>query len=146
MREKVSKGVTVPKSPRRVHNGARRGPQPDRGGVKFTPTPEQRHAVACMISVGTPHFAIARALDISQPTLYRHFADEVKNGKAEVHAAIAKGITAMALSGDKTMMIFYAKSQMGWRDSYRVGFEDKNGEPANMANLFTINITGLPHK
>jgi hypothetical protein len=75
--------------------------------------------VACMISVGTPHFAIARALDISQPTLYRHFADEVKNGKAEVHAAIAKGITAMALSGDKTMMIFYAKSQMGWRDSYR---------------------------
>jgi hypothetical protein len=99
-----------------------------------------------MISVGTPHDAIARALDISLPTVYRHFANELKNGKTEVHAAIAKGITAMALSGDKTMMIFYAKSQMGWRDSYRVGFEDKSGEPANMANLFTINITGLTPK
>jgi hypothetical protein len=131
---------------RRVNNGARRGPQPENGGVKFTPTPEQRHAVACMISVGTPHEAIARALDISQPTMYRHFAHEVKNGKAAVHAAIAKRITAMALSGDKTMMIFFAKSQMGWRDSYRVDFEDKNGEPANMANLFTINITGLTPK
>jgi hypothetical protein len=27
-----------------------------------------------------------------------------------------------------------------------VSFEDKNGEPANTANLFTINITGLPPK
>jgi hypothetical protein len=99
-----------------------------------------------MISVGTPHDAIARALDISQSTLYRHFAHEVQNGKAEIHAAIGKNITAMALSGDKTMMIFYAKAQLGWRDSHRVGFEDKNGEPANTANLFTINITGTRHK
>jgi hypothetical protein len=99
-----------------------------------------------MISVGTPHDAIARVLDISQSTLYRHFAHEVQNGKAEIHAAIAKGITAMALAGDRTMMIFFAKSQMRWCDSHRVGFEDKNGEPANMANLFTINITGLTSK
>jgi hypothetical protein len=99
-----------------------------------------------MISVGTPHDAIARVLDISQSTLYRHFDQELKNGKTEIHAAIARGITAMALSGDKTMMIFFAKSQMGWRDSHRVGFEDKNGEPANTANLFTINITGMRPK
>jgi hypothetical protein len=82
----------------------------------------------------------------SQSTLYRHFDRELKNGKAEVHAAIAKNITALALSGDKTMMIYYSKAQMGWRDSYRVGFEDKNGEPADTANLFTINITGSRHK
>ena len=99
-----------------------------------------------MISVGTPHDAIARVLDISQSTLYRHFDHELKNGKAEIHAAIGKNITAMALSGDKTMMIYYSKAQMGWRDSHRVSFEDKNGEPANTANLFTINITGLPSK
>ena len=95
-----------------------------------------------MISVGTPHDAIARALDISPPTLYRHFDQELKNGKAEIHAAVGKNITAMALSGDKTMMIFYAKARMGWRDRASIGFEDKDGQPTNPANLFTINITG----
>jgi hypothetical protein len=93
-----------------------------------------------MISVGTPHDAIARALDISQPTLYRHFANELKNGKAEIHATIAKGITAMALSGDKTMMIFYAKSQMGWRDRASIGFENEAGQAVNPKELFTVNI------
>jgi hypothetical protein len=95
-----------------------------------------------MISVGTPHDAIARVLDISPATLYRHFDRELKNGKAEIHAKIAKNITAMALSGDKTMMIYYSKAQMGWRDRTSIGFEDKDGQPTNPAKLFTINITG----
>jgi hypothetical protein len=102
--------------------------------------------VACMISVGTPHEAIARALDISQPTLYRHFARELKDGKLEIHAAIAKGITAMALSGDKTMMIFYAKSQMGWRDRASIGFENQSGQTVNPKELFTVNIIRGPNR
>jgi hypothetical protein len=97
-----------------------------------------------MISVGTPHIAIARALDISLPTLYRHFANELKNGKTEVHAAIAKGITAMALAGDKTMMIFHAKSQMGWRDRASIGLENEAGQGVNPKELFTINIITGP--
>ena len=40
--------------------------------VRFTPTPEQRHAVACMISVGTPHDAVACApLRVTQLTTCR---------------------------------------------------------------------------
>ena len=46
----------------------------------------------------------------------------------------------MALSGDKTMMIFYAKAQMGWRDRTSVGFENQNGEAVNPERLFTVNI------
>ena len=130
------------KTARRVRGGARLGPQPKNGGVKFTPLPEQRHCVACMVSVGTPHDVIARALGISQATLYRHFEHELKDGKSEIHAAIGKGITAMALAGDKTMMIFYAKAQMGWRDRTSVGFENQNGEAVNTAGLFTVSITG----
>src|SRR5262249_48036039 len=93
------------------------GPQPANGGVNFAPTPDQQHAVACMVSVGTPHDVIARAIRISERTLHRH-------GKAEIHAAIGKSITATALAGDKTMMIFYAKAQMGWRARTSIGFED----------------------
>ena len=127
---------------RRVSDGARQGPQPRNGGVKFTPTPDQQHAVACMVSVGTPHDVIARAIGISEPTLYRHFEHELKNGKAEIHAAIGKSITAMALAGDKTMMIFYAKAQMGWRERTGVGFEDEHGRQRNPQQLFSIQIGG----
>jgi hypothetical protein len=97
-----------------------------------------------MISVGTPHDAIARALDISQPTLYRHFGQELKNGKAEIHAAVGKNITALALSGDKTMMIFFAKAQMGWRDRASIGFENETGQAVSPKELFTVNIVTGP--
>lgn len=99
-----------------MHSGTRLGPQPANGGVKFTPTRDKQHAVARMVSVGTPHDVIARAIGVSGATLDRHFEHELKNGKAEIHAAIGKSITAMALAGDKTMMIFFAKTRMGWRE------------------------------
>lgn len=129
-------------TPRRVRPACRQGQQPPNGGVKFTPTPDQQHAVSCMISVGTPHDVIARAIGVSAPTLYRHFGHELKSGRAEIHAAIGRSITAMALSGDKTMMIFYAKAQMGWRERTSVGFEDEHGRQLNPQQLFSIQIGG----
>lgn len=138
-RERATKRPTMERA-RRVHRGARQGPQPANGGVKFTPTPDQQHAVSCMVSVGTPHAVIARALGISEATLYRHFEHELKDGKAEIHAAIGKSITSMALSGDKTMMIFFAKAQMGWRERASVGFENENGQVVDPRRLFTVNI------
>jgi hypothetical protein len=77
----------------------------------------------------------ARSASRSRP-LYRHFGHELKNGRAEIHAAIGKSFTAMALAGDKTMMIFFAKAQMGWRERTSVGFEDENPR-----QLFHIQIT-----
>ena len=95
-----------------------------------------------MISVGTPHAVIARAISVSEPTLHRHFQHELKNGKTEVHAAIGKNITALALAGDRTMMIFYAKTRMGWRERANIGFEDENGRVVDARQLFMVNITG----
>jgi hypothetical protein len=89
-----------------------------------------------MVSVGTQHDVIARAIGVSGATLYRHFEHELKDGKAEIHAAIGKNITALALAGDKTMMIFFAKAQMGWRERTSAGFEDENPRA-----LFQIQIT-----
>jgi hypothetical protein len=95
-----------------------------------------------MVSVGTAPAVVARAIGVSEATLYRHFEHELKNGRAEIHAAIGKGIAAMALAGDKTMMIFYAKAQMGWRERTSVGFEDEQGRQQNPQALFTIQIGG----
>jgi hypothetical protein len=94
-----------------------------------------------MVSVGTAPAVVARAIGVSEATLYRHFEHELKNGRAEIHAAIGKGIAAMALAGDKTMMIFFAKTQMGWRDRAIVGLEDGQGNVVG-PQLFSIRIGG----
>lgn len=111
---------------------------------KFVPTDEQRQAVMALVSIGTIHTTIARLLRFSQDTLVRHFKEELQNGREMVHARIGTGIAAMALSGDKTMMIFYAKAQMGWRDRQSIGFENAVGQPIDppAANFYTVNITG----
>lgn len=129
----------------------KRGVAPGRGGraggatvgqPPFVPTEVQRMTVQGLVSIGTEQWVIAEALKIPLRTLARHFTEELKNGRAVMHARIGGGIVAAALSGDKTMMIFYAKAQMGWRDRYNVGFDDEKGNPVNPSNLFTINIQG----
>ena len=51
-----------------------------------------------MVSVGTAPAVVARAIGVSEATLYRHFEHELKNGRAEIHATIGNGIAAMALA------------------------------------------------
>lgn len=127
----------------------RKGVAPGRGGAKgkkgqprFIKTPEQSTAVMGLVSVGTESWVIAEVMKIPLRTLQRHFQEEMQKGTQIVHARVGGGITTGALEGDKTLMIFYAKSQMGWRDSYRVGFEGANGKPVDPPGLFQINITG----
>lgn len=125
------------------------GVAPGRGGAAlgtgrqppFIATDEQRQAVMALVSFGTTHEVIAQVLRIPERTLTRHFREELTTGKMMVHARVGGRIVAEALRGDKTMAIFYAKAQMGWRDGYRIGFEDKDRNPVNPSNLFTVEIT-----
>lgn len=125
------------------------GEAPGRGGsvpghlgqAPFVATPHQRQAVAALVSVGHANKVIAEVLRIPERTLIRHFAHELKHGRTLIHAQIGGSIVAAALAGDKTMQIFYAKAQMGWRDRHSVGFDDEKGNPINPANLFQVQIT-----
>lgn len=120
--------------------------EPTGARVKFRPTEEQRDSVKQLRGCGWSPEQIAVALRIPERTMYRHFGDELKAGEFEIKSKVSRNIAVGALSGDRTLMIFYAKAQMGWRDSFRVGFEDEKGAPVNPANLFTINITGRAPK
>ena len=97
-----------------------------------------------LVSVGTTNEVMAEVLQIPLRTLERHFADELKHGRLLIHAQIGASITAKALAGDNTMMIFYAKAQMKWRDRHTHSFEDKQGNLVSPGDLFTINITSDP--
>ena len=127
---------------KRPRSEAAQGVQPPRGGVKFTATPAQRLAVAGLVSVGTEQVIISEVLRISGTTLKRHFKHELAHGRAIVHARVGGNITALALQGDKTMSIFYAKCQMGWQEKVRIGWQDAGGVPTNDSGLFSVRITG----
>lgn len=117
----------------------------DGGGRQppFVATEAQRQAVCALVSVGTSNDTIGEVLQIPVRTLVRHFGEELRHGRELIHARIGAGITAKALSGDNTMMIFYAKAQMRWQERHAVGFEDDKGAPVSARELFTINIQGL---
>ena len=125
-----------------------KGRAPGRGGSRagksgqpaFDPTEHQRQAVSALISIGYTTDVIAEVLHIPSRTLERHFAYELKHGRVLIQARIGGGIVASALAGDKTMMIFYAKTQMGWRERFSHGFEDEKGQGVNPANLFQVQI------
>jgi hypothetical protein len=125
------------------------GTAPGRGGSvagkgqsPFIPTNVQRQKVMDLVSCNFTQEQISIGLGIPLRTLERHFQEELQNGKVRVHAEIAAGIVAAARAGDKTMRIFYAKSQLGWRERTSVGFEDSHGYAADPNRLFSIQIGG----
>lgn len=124
------------------------GVAPGRGGsptgqgqAPFVATAHQRQAVAALVSIGHPYKVISEVLRIPERTLTRHFSHELKHGRTLIHAQIGGSIVAAALSGDRTMQIFYAKAQMGWRDRHSIGFDDKDGNAINPDRLFQVSIT-----
>jgi hypothetical protein len=84
---------------------------------------------------------ISVGMGIPERTLSRHFAQELATGKLRVHAEIAAAIVAAARKGDKTMRIFYAKSQLGWRERTSVSFEGEDGQAMSTRQLFHIQIS-----
>jgi len=122
---------------------AKQGEQPSGGGTRFTPTEEQRIGVAGLVALGTRQEVIAEILGIVPATLKKYFRDELARGKEKFHSLIGNNINALAAKGDKTMLIFYAKAQMGWRETdRRIGFVDAAGNPTDPPSGYTIQITG----
>lgn len=118
------------------------GEKRKRASNAFKASDAMREAVMALISFGTPLETISEIIKVPRTTIIRNFEREIKHGKALVHARIGTSIAAMALNGDKTMMIFYAKTQMGWRERYSHGFEDDKGNQTNPPGaVYTVAIT-----
>ena len=89
------------------------------GRPAHLPTSETRRQVEALASCGTQYELIARVLDISVPTLTKHYADVLEVAAAKANAMIAQSLYRRALSNDKGAIaaaIFWLKSRAGWRD------------------------------
>jgi hypothetical protein len=91
---------------------------------KYVPTDEDRESVRYLKSCGFTNIEIGQALDISDATLLRHYRKELDVGFNYVHGRLAKNAIQLALSGDKTMMIFILKTKFGWSENRPAVAED----------------------
>lgn len=93
--------------------GARSGA----GRKKFEGTPEQRQIAANACKIGVTVEDLATILDISEPVCRREFAKEIERGKANRDVNIKGALYKNAMKGNPALIIFYLKTQCGWKDT-----------------------------
>lgn len=122
--------------------GKNGGARPGAGRKPFVPTDEERKQVAALAGFGLPqeHIAVMVRGGIDTGTLAKHFAPELILGKAKANAKIGQTLFQQAIRGDTSAMIWWSKSQMGWRETQRREHSGPDGGPLEIAKGRKIEI------
>jgi predicted transcriptional regulator len=84
--------------------------------AKHEPNDATRQMVQLHVSTGTPRDHIARLVGISQPTLRKHYKDELDLGLSKANATIAGVLFNKAKAGDSAAAMFWLKTRAGWSE------------------------------
>jgi hypothetical protein len=119
-----------------------------RGRPVFEPTERQRGQVEAMARYGINHEEAARALGITKPTLLKHFKEELETGatkaKVQVGEFIFSTIIGMPIPNRPPVTdgrarvaaaIFFAKTQMGWKETTVHQHEGKDSGPIEVSSV-----------
>ena len=90
------------------------------GRPEHEPTALTRQTVQLHTTVGTTQTAIAQILGIDEKTLRKHYRDELDLSRAKANATIGGALFNKAKGGDTAAMIFWMKTQAGWRERVEV--------------------------
>jgi hypothetical protein len=102
------------------------------------PTEATRQTVQLHTMVGTIQEDVARVLGIDAKTLRKHYRDELDLSRAKANATIGGALFNKAKTGDTAAMIFWMKTQAGWKESTNV---DHTTNGKDMRPVF--NFTGV---
>lgn len=97
---------------------------------KHEPTPETRQLVQLHTTVGTNQNDVARILGIDAKTLRKHYRDELDLSLAKANATIGGALFNKAKGGDTAAMIFWMKTQAGWRETSALAIGGDESAPA----------------
>ena len=109
------------------------------------PTEATRQTVQLHTTVGTTQATIARVLGIDEKTLRLHYRDELDISKAKANATIGGALFNKAKSGDTAAMIFWMKTQAGWRETQSVDHTNNGGafEHSKSNEAFAAFLSGM---
>jgi len=88
-------------------------------GKLLKPTDKDRAQVEALSGYGLPFAQIAAIIcdGIDEDTLTKHFKAELVIGKAKANSMVGKTLFQKATNGDTTAMIWWSKTQMGWKET-----------------------------
>ena len=101
--------------------------------------------VESLAANGLTQEQIAAALGISESTLHKRkkenteFTAAIKRGKAKGIALVTNKLMESIKGGNMTAMIFFLKTQAGWRETSAQEEENKEAKN-NPKNTITINV------
>lgn len=89
------------------------------GRPPFKPTDADREMVTTLCKVGIPQDQIAQVIGggINFKTLAKHFATELREAKTIANGKVGGRLFDKAMEGDTSAMIWWTKTQMGWRET-----------------------------
>lgn len=101
------------------------------GNPEFEPTADERKMVEQMCAVGIAQESISLLVrdGIDVKTLRKHFRQELDTSKIKANAQIGGALFNKAIAGDTTAMIFWCKTQMGWKETKINELTGKDGAP-----------------
>ena len=85
-----------------------------RGRPPHQPTFDTRQQVSSLAILGIDQEIIAKRLKVSQPTLRRHYANELYNSKRLVVGRLTVAVLKLALAGNPKAQIFWMRNKGGW--------------------------------
>ena len=93
--------------------------------AEYVPTDAKRALVESASAFGITQAEIATQLKISEPTLRKHFRDELSSGKFKVDMTAGKTVAELMKSRDERVRLDAAKywtaRRMGWKETSAVG-------------------------
>lgn len=108
------------------------------GQPAFKPNKKDRATVTQMCAVGIPHKMICKLVrdGIDDKTLRKHFKKELDTAKAKANASIGGALYKKAMAGDTASLIFWAKTQMGWKETVDLTSSDGSMSPRNFNDFY----------
>jgi len=107
------------------------------------PTDAQRQLVQLHATVGTTQDVIADILGIDKKTLRKHYRAELDQAKSKANATIGGALFNKAKGGDTAAMIFWMKTQAGWREKHDVNHVSEDGSMSPKADLSGLSDEAL---
>ena len=91
------------------------------------PTDATRQMVQLHTTVGTPQAIVADMLGIDDKTLRKYYREELDQSLAKANATVGGALFNKAKGGDTTAMIFWMKTQAGWREKQEFNHTSSDG-------------------
>jgi hypothetical protein len=98
------------------------------GTNKHIPNEKDRAFVKSMTAYGIPQDMICQILQISKPTLHKHYRYEIDVSAALANSKVIEGLFLNATKkGNVTAQMFWCRTRAGWRTTDDVNLKSEDG-------------------